>query len=97
MKKRILMLPVLTTGALVAAIVSAHGALAGGPTGYPSTPTVTPTVLPTVVHNGGGNPSTAFTGANLAFGIVALVALVVIGAAALLVARRRAARLDAGA
>jgi len=91
--KRILM---LATGALIATLVSAQAAFAGdgGPTGYPSTPTVTPTVLPTVVHNG-GNGGTAFTGADVALGLVAIVALVVVGAAALLVARRRAARLDA--
>jgi hypothetical protein len=39
----------------------------------------------------GGNHGTAFTGANVSLGLVFLVALVAVGAVALLVSRRRAA------
>jgi hypothetical protein len=93
---------IIAAGAVAAGLVSVQAAFAGkGPTNYPPSPTVTPTVLPTVVHNGGGNGGTvggtAFTGADLALGFVVLVALVAVGATALFLARRRAARTEATA
>jgi hypothetical protein len=90
----------IAAGALAAGLVPVHAALAGeGPSGYPTTPTITPTVLPTVVHNvnGGTVGGTAFTGADVVLGFVVLVALVAVGATALLLARRRAARTEAAA
>jgi len=42
-----------------------------------------------------GGGGTAFTGASVSLGMVATVALLVVGIAALLVARRRAARFTA--
>ena len=43
--------------------------------------------------NTGGTGGTAFTGGDLSFGAIAFAALLVVGVAALFVARRRAARL----
>jgi threonine/homoserine/homoserine lactone efflux protein len=54
---------------------------------YPPSPSVSPTVRGTVERRPKG---TAFTGADISLGVVLLVALVVLGVAALLVARRRA-------
>jgi hypothetical protein len=90
----------IALGVVAAGFVSVQAALAGeGTSGYPPTPTETPTVLPTVIHHGGGNGGTvggtAFTGADLALGIVVLLALVAVGATALFLARRRAARTEA--
>jgi hypothetical protein len=87
----------IAAGAIGIGFLSVQAAVAGnGPSDYPPTPTITPTVLPTIIHNGGnGNVGgTAFTGADLGLGFVVLVALIAVGAAALLVARRRAARTD---
>jgi hypothetical protein len=77
----------IAAGAAAAGLVSVQVALAGeGSPSYPPTPTDTPTVLPTVIHN---------TGADLVLGFVVLVALVALGATALFLARRRAARTEA--
>jgi hypothetical protein len=97
--KRYLM---IASGAAAAGLVWVQAALAGeGTPSYPPSPSVTPTVLPTVIHNGGGNGGnvggTAFTGADLVLGFVVLVALVAVGATALFLARRRAARSEASA
>jgi hypothetical protein len=88
----------IAAGAAAAGLVSVQVAFAGeGSPSYPPTPTDTPTVLPTVIHNGNGGPvgGTAFTGADLVLGFVVLVALVALGATALFLARRRAARTEA--
>lgn len=77
------------SGAVLMTVVFAQSALAGTCGDYPASPCDEPTVLPTVVHHGGG---TAFTGANLGFGFIALTTLVVVGLVALFAARRRAAR-----
>jgi hypothetical protein len=88
---------VIASGAAAAGLIWVQAALAGeGTPSYPPSPSVTPTVLPTVIHNGnGGNVGgTAFTGADLVLGFVVLVALVAVGATALFLARRRAARTE---
>jgi hypothetical protein len=73
------------SSAFVTVLVTAGTALAQ--TDYPPTTTVQPT--------GGQNPTgggTAFTGGDISFGAIAFAALLVVGVAALFVARRRAAR-----
>jgi hypothetical protein len=75
--------------AVLMTVVFAQSAFAGKCGEYPAAPCDDPTVLPTVVHHGGG---TAFTGANLGMGFIAVTALVVVGLAAMFVARKRAAR-----
>jgi hypothetical protein len=83
------------TGALVAAtafaLVTAPSALAAG--NYPETPSAS--VEATHGSNGAG---TAFTGAGggISMATVWIVVLVLAGVSALLVARRRAARLTSG-
>ncbi|MBI3649245.1 MAG: hypothetical protein HY240_10930 [Actinobacteria bacterium] len=79
---------VVLAGAAASGAVFAGSALAGD--SYPPSPTRTPTVLPTIIHR--ADPGTAFTGANLTLGFVALAGLILVGAIALFVARRRAAR-----
>jgi len=93
--KRYLM---IASAAAAVGLIWVQAALAGeGTPSYPPSPSVTPTVLPTVIHHGGGNGGTAFTGADLVLGFVVLVALVAVGATALFLARRRAARTEATA
>jgi hypothetical protein len=77
------------SGAVLMTVVFAQTALAGKCGEYPAAPCDQPTVLPTVVHHGGG---TAFTGADLGMGFIAVAALVVVGLVALFAARKRAAR-----
>jgi hypothetical protein len=77
---------VLSTAALTV-LITAGNALAET---YP------PTVADTggnVGTNVGGAGGTAFTGGDVSFGAIALVALLALGMTALLVARRRAAHL----
>lgn len=57
---------------------------------YPPSPSATTSVAG---NSGGTGAGTAFTGADLSFGTIALVALFFAGMTALLVARKRAARL----
>ena len=76
------------SGAVLMTVVFAQSAFAGQCGDYPASPCDEPTVLPTVVHHGG----TAFTGANLGMGFLAITALIVVGLAALFAARKRAAR-----
>jgi hypothetical protein len=76
------------SGAVLMTVVFAQSAFAGKCGDYPASPCDEPTVLPTVAHHGG----TAFTGANLGMGFLAVTALVVVGLLALFAARRRAAR-----
>ena len=76
------------SGAVLMTVVFAQSAFAGQCGDYPASPCDDPTVLPTVVHHGG----TAFTGANLGMGFLAVTALVVVGLVALFAARKRAAR-----
>ncbi len=68
------------SGAAVLVLSAAGSALAQD---YTDSPSVT-----TTVRGGGG---TAFTGANVSMGLVVLAVLVIVGAVALLVARRRTA------
>ena len=79
----------VVSGAVLMTVVFAQTAFAGTCGEYPASPCDAPTVLPTVIHNSGG---TAFTGANLGMGFIALAALVVVGLVALFAARKRAAR-----
>lgn len=65
-------------------LVSAGSALAQS---YPPLPG------PSVEGAGGGQGPTAFTGSNVSFGTVATFVLLAVGLTALLVARKRAARL----
>jgi hypothetical protein len=78
----------VASGAVLMTMVFAQSAFAGTCGEYPASPCDGPTVLPTVVHHGG----TAFTGANLGVGFIAVIALVVVGLLALFAARKRAAR-----
>jgi hypothetical protein len=57
---------------------------------YPPSPATSPT---TSVAGTSGSTGTAFTGADLSFGTIALAVLFIAGMTALLVARKRAARL----
>jgi hypothetical protein len=75
------------SSALVTVLVTAGSALAQ--TDYPPSTTVQPTSGATNPTGGG----TAFTGGDISFGAIAFAALLVVGVAALFVARRRAARL----
>lgn len=77
------MFGVLVT-ALATMVVTAGTALAQ--TTYPPTPTETTSVA------GGGGSNTAFTGSDASLVAVIAVALLVVGLAALFVARRRSAR-----
>jgi hypothetical protein len=76
------------SGAVLMTVVFAQSAFAGKCGDYPASPCDEPTVLPTVVHHGG----TAFTGANLGMGFLAVTVLVAVGLVALFAARKRAAR-----
>jgi hypothetical protein len=81
------------SGAVLMTVVFAQSAFAGQCGDYPASPCDDPTVLPTVAHHGGTvHGGTAFTGANLGMGFLAVTALVVVGLLALFAARRRAAR-----
>jgi hypothetical protein len=79
----------VVSGAALLTVVFAQTAFAAKCGEYPASPCDAPTVLPTVVQQGGG---TAFTGANLGMGFIAVTALVVVGLVALFAARKRAAR-----
>jgi hypothetical protein len=71
-------------------VVSAPSALAAA--GYPESPSAS------VEGTSGSNGGTAFTGAGggISMATVWIVVLVVVGVSALLIARRRAARLTSG-
>jgi hypothetical protein len=71
--------------AFVMVLVTAGSALAQTTT-YPPTP-------PTVEGSGGSAGGTAFTGGDVTFGALAAIALLAVGVTALIVARKRAARL----
>lgn len=73
--------------AFVMVLVTAGSALAQS--GYE--PSDTP---PSVAAGGGSNGGTAFTGGDITFGALAAIALLAIGVTALIVARKRAARLS---
>jgi hypothetical protein len=77
------------SSALLTVLVTAGTALAQTTT-YPPEPT-----SPTSGATGptGGTGGTAFTGGDLSFGTIAFATLLVVGVAAMFVARRRAARL----
>jgi hypothetical protein len=75
------------SSALLTVLFTAGTALAQ--TTYPPSTTVEPTSGATGPTGGG----TAFTGGDVSFGAIAFAALLVVGVAALFVARRRAARL----
>jgi hypothetical protein len=76
--------------AVAFAVVSAPSALAAA--GYPQSPSAS------VEGTSGSNGGTAFTGAGggISMATVWVVILVVVGVSALLIARRRAARLTSG-
>jgi hypothetical protein len=80
------------SSALLMVLITAGTVLAQTTT-YPPEPTTS------VIGGGGGTGNvdnvggTAFTGADVSFGAIAFAALLVVGVAALFVARRRAARL----
>ena len=80
------------TGTLATAVASvvllASNAMAAQ-TLYPPKPKPKPTVLGHVVHN--PHQATAFTGANIALGLIVLSVLVVAGLVAVRMADRRAA------
>jgi hypothetical protein len=71
------------TGAILLVVTFAGAALAQS---YPGTPSETTSVS----GAGGNNGGTAFTGGNVSRPLIALVVLVVVGLAAMFVARRRA-------
>ena len=81
---------VVLSSALLTVLFTAGTALAQADD-YP----ITPSVLPTGGSNPGGSNdgTTAFTGGDVSFGALAFAAFLVLGVTALLVARRRAARL----
>jgi hypothetical protein len=77
------------SSALLTVLITAGTALAQ--TDYPPSTSVQPTSGATGPT--GGTGGTAFTGGDLSFGTIAFATLLVVGVAALFVARRRAARL----
>jgi len=73
--------------AFVMVLVTAASALAQS--GYEPTDS-----SPSVAAGGGSNGGTAFTGGDITFGALAAIALLAVGVTALIVARKRAARLS---
>jgi hypothetical protein len=77
----------VTAGAFV--MWSAATALAQTSTSYPPSPSRTTSVEGA---SGGNGEPTAFTGGRIGFAVVALAALLAVGIAASVIARRRSAR-----
>lgn len=89
-KQRVRGMVAAATAALSALIIGVS-ALTASASDYPPSPSVGPTVLGEVVHHGNVSGGTAFTGADVTLGLVAVGALLAVGFVALYLARRRSA------